>query len=992
MEQALHSNMKTRAGLLVLLLFASFIPLSSANETGETPEIFVDWTDGHAYIITGDVDLANVSAIHIQQGAELNISLTYDTTGENLRLVLDSNLMFGDTVTITAGEVSRVINVGIWGQPLDDHEVTLNSNWLMDQQWENENGSQKYILEFNGQGWQQRMGNILESWEMGNGSLYVLTNTEEESLSLDINLETVWKNETTFKGEMTGQVFEARGSGLIGVGSDAQDGVMNIQGEISDAWINRSTINDIIDERFRLEANGTISMLSQEDDETMNLSGYLAVLLIETWDSNGERILSHNQFEGSADLMMETNETRMDIYLETFESVERWENGQRVDHLNKMIGDGTFGFVNSDENASVQVNGTIYDFHQEQVDGIVTVDDIHIDGVIFGDVQGDFGFVRGIEGETSQANATGTMYDVIIIHQEEWFNLTGITALPNSNLGAGTHHNESWHYDSIYSDWENRTIRTVWIQEGPDPSSGDEIHENSPIEVVPTPPEVENQIGAVEINRETGFMPTDATAGDTFLLSGQDGMHLEVTCQQFESIPMDGHIVDTVSWTGEYIDDVEGQATGNLIIDGPLSGLNVKINREFMFEFGDEGQMVNLTENQSVNRVLSPPVISASSNTAPVIESIGLFQGLVINEGGAPANLEVLVSDTEFNIESVSVDTFYIGGLVIELNDKGLNGDRVIGDDIWTGLISVPGLEVGDIQINVTATDAFDNSTTSYGNISVQNQPPRLMDTEMVPTMIHRGQMMIINADVVDAHGVSSVAVDLREFGGDLIELNQLGPKWVGEVIIPEGMSPGEHLIKIRMTDELGATSTVSRTSLSGVYHIPMENDYDLEVSIQNEPPVFDLQEKISVTMDGEDVQYVLTVAITDFDGLNSVKVKLGNLAPPGGSVTWYTMTNNGNGTYSYEFTIKGHIPLGAHELLFKATDTYGEQTAEESMVIQLVENEGPGDVTIDEASNILTYVAIAGIGIILVVSAVIFVMRGSDDEEGGSLGGFGDA
>ena len=294
----------------------------------------------------------------------------------------------------------------------------------------------------------------------------------------------------------------------------------------------------------------------------------------------------------------------MDIYLETFELLERWENGNRVDQMNKMIGEGTFGFSESDENASVQINGTIYDFHQEQLDGIVTVDDIHIDGIITGDVQGNFGFVRGIEGEMSQANATGTMYDVIIVHQEEWFNLTGISALPNSNLGAGAHHNESWSYDSIYAEYENRTIRTVWVQEGPDPSNGDIIHENSPIEVTPTPPEVEDDIGAVEINRETGFMPTDATAGDTFLLNGQDGMHLEVTCLEFESVPMDGHIVDTVTWTGEYMNGVEGNASGNLIIDGPLSGLNVKVLREFMFEFGDDGQMVNLTENQSVNRVL----------------------------------------------------------------------------------------------------------------------------------------------------------------------------------------------------------------------------------------------------------------------------------------------------------------------------------------------------------------------------------------------------
>ena len=642
-------TMKSKAGLLILLLLTSFIPFASAEDPLDIPEIFVDWTDEHAYIITGDVDIANITVTHIQNGAERNVTMNYDTTGDSLRLILDSSLMYGDTVTITAGQTTRVINVGIWGQPLDDHEVTLNSNWIMDQQWENENGSQKYILAFDGQGWQQRTGDSLESWEMGNGTLYVLTSTEEGSVAIDVDLETVWKNESSFKGEMTGQVFEARGTGVIDLATNDTDGVMNVEGQISDAWINRSTINGVIDERFRLEANGSMSMLTESDDETMNLSGYLAVLLVETWDSNGERILSHNQFEGSADLMIETNDTRMDIYLETFELLERWENGNRVDQMNKMIGEGTFGFSESDENASVQINGTIYDFHQEQLDGIVTVDDIHIDGIITGDVQGNFGFVRGIEGEMSQANATGTMYDVIIVHQEEWFNLTGISALPNSNLGAGAHHNESWSYDSIYAEYENRTIRTVWVQEGPDPSNGDIIHENSPIEVTPTPPEVEDDIGAVEINRETGFMPTDATAGDTFLLNGQDGMHLEVTCLEFESVPMDGHIVDTVTWTGEYMNGVEGNASGNLIIDGPLSGLNVKVLREFMFEFGDDGQMVNLTENQSVNRVLSPSVIAANENTAPVIHSIGLTQGLIFNEGGAPVSLEVHVTDAEFN-------------------------------------------------------------------------------------------------------------------------------------------------------------------------------------------------------------------------------------------------------------------------------------------------------------------------------------------------------
>ena len=42
-------------------------------------------------------------------------------------------------------------------------------------------------------------------------------------------------------------------------------------------------------------------------------------------------------------------------------------------------------------------------------DGIVTVDDLHVDGIITGDAQGTFELVRTIEGAMSQANETGVM-------------------------------------------------------------------------------------------------------------------------------------------------------------------------------------------------------------------------------------------------------------------------------------------------------------------------------------------------------------------------------------------------------------------------------------------------------------------------------------------------------------------------------------------------------------------------------------------------------
>lgn len=980
--------MKVKASLLTLLFLVSVMPIANADEV-DAIVINVDWGDDHAYIISGNVDISEINVTHQHNSELLETGLIYDTTGEDLRVVVNTSLSHGDTITIQAGSTSRTINVGIWGQPLADHEVTLNSQWEMDQEWINDNGTQTYNLIFDGQGWQQRIGSNLESWERGNGTLFVVSNTADSSITMMIDLNSVWKNESTQDGVMVAQTFDARGDGTIGVGNDGEEGDVQILGIISDAWINRSTVNGIVDERFRLEANGTISLDSNEDGESMNLDGELAVLLIETWDSDGVRRLSHTQFEATADLVMENNDTRMDISLNTFESLERWEDGVRVDHLNKMIGEGTFGFSGEDENASVQINGTIHDFHQEQEDGLVTVDDIHVDGIITGDAQGTFGVLRTIEDTTTQANETGVMYDVIIVHQEDWFNITGIAALPNSDLGAGAHYNESWSYDAKQADWENRTIRTVWSQTGPDPSSGDEIHSNSPIQNSPEAPTVEEGIGDISISRETGLAPIDAVTGDVFLLDHQDGMILTVTAGQEVAVAMDGHIVDTVAWTGTYSGNVMGVASGNLIVDGPLSGLNVEINREFQMEFGEDNELVNLTEIQSVNRVLSPSIISANDNTAPNVESIALAQGVVTGEGGSPGYIEVSVSDIDFNVVGVIADTTSIGGVVeLSLNDKGLNGDRIIGDDIWSAEISVPGLQVGELPINVTVIDAFDAYDSDTANITVLNQAPRLINMEIVPSIVHRGEAILVNAEVVDGHGVSNVSIDMRDYGGPMYELSRVGNIWAGQLEIPTGMTPGDQVLNIRMEDSLGASRTVQRTTVSGQYHIESVSDEDVEVTVLNEPPLINVGDLRIIEIGDEEVDYVLTIEVEDYDGLNWVRVKLGILAPPGQSNTWFTMTSNGNGTYSKEFTVKTYIALGTHEVLVKARDSYGSQSAEESVPIMLQEKgENP---TGSDSSNTLTYVALGGLGVLAIVGAAIYVMRGSDKE--GGLGGFGNA
>ena len=221
-----------------------------------------------------------------------------------------------------------------------------------------------------------------------------------------------------------------------------------------------------------------------------------------------------------------------------------------------------------------------------------------------------------------------------------------------------------------------------------------------------------------------------------------------------------------------------------------------------------------------------------------------------------------------------------------------------------------------------------------------------------------------------------------------MYELSRVGNIWAGQLEIPTGMTPGDQVLNIRMEDSLGASRTVQRTTVSGQYHIESVSDEDVEVTVLNEPPLINVGDLRIIEIGDEEVDYVLTIEVEDYDGLNWVRVKLGILAPPGQSNTWFTMTSNGNGTYSKEFTVKTYIALGTHEVLVKARDSYGSQSAEESVPIMLLEKgENP---TGSDSSNTLTYVALGGLGVLAIVGAAIYVMRGSDKE--GGLGGFGNA
>ena len=195
-------------------------------------------------------------------------------------------------------------------------------------------------------------------------------------------------------------------------------------------------------------------------------------------------------------------------------------------------------------------------------------------------MQGNFGVVRGIEQSGNQANATGVVFPVNVIHEESWFNLTGVNGGNFfDGAGIGATHNQTWDYQVIYSDWENRTIRLVWEETGAESSSGEEFPEHSPIERQPEPPEVDESLGNLTISPETGLMPIPMHPGDTIRLDGQQGLTLVVTAEAVANDPRDGHNFHVVTWSGTYEDTDAGTASGAIIDEGPLKGLISSVER-----------------------------------------------------------------------------------------------------------------------------------------------------------------------------------------------------------------------------------------------------------------------------------------------------------------------------------------------------------------------------------------------------------------------------
>jgi len=1021
--------------LVILILIVPLLTVvTSANEVPNEPEIITTWlpdesgnnTNSYRVKFADDKSYqAQFDVSHLRQGLSLEIEIlqSWDVVdGQRIvDLELNTTLEWGDSVSITvsitnydgqelmdAVSTTREFEVGTWNQPMDDHEIMLGTTWLLDQNYINDEGEQGFHLDFTGQGWQQRIGPVVNSWELGEGNISFLESTENSTTNLSLILTSIWKNETIESGILMAQIFEANGNGQLLVETQEEGLNTTILVDVTNGELNRSIIDGILSERLKIDANGMLNVSSNEkDNSSTTVDGEIGVFYLETWDENGIRRLSDQRFEAIAQMVIIDDGTRLDIDINTLNSEETWEDGVRVSHVEELVGSGTFGFSDNDNESSIMINGTIYDFHTLTEQGLTVTDDLHIDGEITGDVQGTFGVVKGIEVTGLQANATGVEFPVNVIHEESWFNLTGVNGGNFfDGAGVGATHNETWNYQVIYSDWDNRTVRFVWEETGADSSSGEEYPERSPIEKQPEPPQVEEALGNLTVGRETGLMPIPMIPGDEIRLDGQEGLFLSVTAQSTANDPRDGHNFHVVTWTGIYGDGDLGSASGSIIDQGPLKGLVSSVNRTIEIPFGEDENSANFTETQILTRVISPSVVTAEENSAPVISGISLYEGLVVAEGGSIATLIVEVSDVDWNLETVTVDLTPLGGQIVELNDRGLDGDTAIGDDRYSTRIIVPGLEVGTIMLNVTATDSFDVEVIGSDEITVVNQAPRLTYAEILPDKGPRGTNMIVNIQAYDGHGVSNISIDLRDYGGELLEMADNGGTWTVMMTVPSSMSPGEQTLRIVTTDSLGkvGSSTVwfqGQTNANhpyGPHFIEDEIKVPITITVENSPPEIILPTNLKFSKPDSSIIELLEIQISDPDGISNARVNLGVFTPIDSQAGWVVMNDNGingdrvanDGIFTAELSLRTSTPIGTHEVLVQAIDGFDVATSVNSLFIT-VEEESSIVPNIDsETLSISVLVGIlVGFAIVAGIAVIVLMRKGKGKDYIGDRFGF---
>ena len=933
-----------------------------------------------------DPSNVDVTATHLNDsGIQVGTSSSL-TAGGVIDIQMTHPPSFGDIISIsvdtTEASCERSFKVTMWNQPVMDHEITRETSWSLI------SGDDGTALSVNGRGWQQRSDLNLEANELGNGTVRLMLYDQDREIDVNLDVHRAWLNESWDGTDLSSQEFQLEGSGTIRM--SLYDGLEGIaaNGTVREARFTRTLENGIVTEHLELEANGSL-ILNSNEEGSLDVSGDISLLRYETTDVGGERVFQDIWIEAMATALIEFDSDRIEFELDEFIFRERWEGDQRIEQHQRFRGEGDFDVLIEDENGiQIEVNGTIDEIHNEQLDGLVIADTFILDGVYSGTASGTFGSVRQIVDFGIQTNSSGIDHDVVVIRDEYWFNVSGSAfTVPGQELYSD--HNLTYAYMTPNVDWESPIVRYRYVEDNGEVNN--EFPPESPRILTPVPPESVSILSS-NVTRESGLVPDVLIRGDRVDLVKDGRFTMAVEVENTSIAYIDGHEVKSATWIGTYPGG--GQATGSTVNEGILAGLLIYCERTMPIPVFEDQNPPVFRETQTVDRVLRPSVITAAENTLPEITSVAYREGIWRGEGDN-VHLEITVEDPDTDVVSVMIDFHGEGWGILEFSDSGLSGDLVVHDDIWTAQTNSTGLFFGTMEATIYVQDIWATVSENV-MLNITNPGPRVVEADRAPNRLSRGEEFSVSIIAYDMHGISTVSIDLQPYGGDKVMLELNENTWSGSALMPDGVSPGRVAFPVFLEDSFGART---------IYTGGLGND--ISFNVLNEPPVIspsvyirtdsinELEEyldSVVLPISGDPITQVLEVSVSDPDGVSVVQSKIGRLAPIGSSSAWLNMNDDGingdkfagDGIYSLEFNARSSLEPGLMEIRIRATDIYQSMTPleEQNRQISLVKEESPNSSSWLGSNTDILAVLAAALLTMGAIGAVIRVLISDDSIE----------
>ena len=278
--------------------------------------------------------------------------------------------------------------------------------------------------------------------------------------------------------------------------------------------------------------------MNSNEEGSLDVSGDISLLRYETTDVGGERVFQDIWIEAMATALIEFDSDRIEFELDEFIFRERWEGDQRIEQHQRFRGEGDFDVLIEDENGiQIEVNGTIDEIHNEQLDGLVIADTFILDGVYSGTASGTFGSVRQIVDVGIQTNSSGIDHDVVVIRDEYWFNVSGSAfTVPGQELYSD--HNLTYAYMTPNVDWESPIVRYRYVEDNGEVNN--EFPPESPRILTPVPPESVSILSS-NVTRESGLVPDVLIRGDRVDLVKDGRFTMAVEVENTSIAYIDGH-------------------------------------------------------------------------------------------------------------------------------------------------------------------------------------------------------------------------------------------------------------------------------------------------------------------------------------------------------------------------------------------------------------------------------------------------------------------